>query len=140
MLISHCLREILRGACPERSEWDQDDNLLLVVTPRGAQPEALRPRAPRVCSCWRFRSIAGPASEGNRDTQRSHEIVLEVVSATEVAVIQVILDVEPEAHPAIVTSAEAETEPQGTSEVGAAAIVVEGVLAPGEERATAADI
>ena len=52
--------------------------------------------------------IASLAAKGDRNSERRHDIVLEIVPAAEIAIVEIVFDIEAESDPVIVASAEAE--------------------------------
>ena len=76
--------------------------------------------------------LVRPSAERDREPQRGHEVVLELVPASEVAVVEIVLEVEPQRGIAALAQREAEARPGGGAEVGAALVVVERIPAAGD--------
>ena len=51
-------------------------------------------------------------------------------------IVEIVFEIDTEADPAVLTATEAEADAQGAAQIGAAAIVVEGVAAASEQRGT----
>jgi hypothetical protein len=82
-------------------------------------------------------SVAGPAAEPNGYAERGNEIVLEIISAAEVAVVEIVLEIDSESYATVLTTAEPQAQTEYATDIGAALIVVEWVAASRQEgRAT----
>src|SRR4051812_33619964 len=94
----------------------------LVSKAKGGRPEAaplhlIRARSERGELGVDPPLVRRPAPERDREPQRSYQVVLELVPASEVAVVEIILEVEPERRVAALTQREAEARPGGGAEV-----------------------
>lgn len=68
--------------------------------------------------------LARPAAERERHTKGSHDVVLEGVPATEVTVVEIVLDIDPEPDPAVVAATKSESQPYGASQIGITPVVI----------------
>src|SRR5215208_5263159 len=99
---------------------------------RGAYSRVNRRTPPDTAIYMGLLLVARPPAKCDRDTEGGDDIILEVVAAAEIAVIEVILDIETESHSVVLTAAEPEAKPDGATKVGRAPVIVEGVAAAGD--------
>src|SRR6476661_4877249 len=83
-----------------------------------------------------------PRVPADRDSeaQRGDEVVLELVAATEVAVVHVILEIQSDRGVVALAETEPEAGADVGAEIGAALVIVERVLAPGNQGRAARDV
>ena len=84
--------------------------------------------------------VAGFAAQTDRHTQRGNQVILEVVASTEVSVVQVVFQIEPETDPVVIASAESEAQTEHAAKVGLAGVVVERVTAPRQQGRSAGKV
>src|SRR5215216_2349981 len=85
--------------------------------------------------------VAGASAERDRESDRRHDIVLELAVATaEVSAVKVVLDVEAKGGVPALAQREAEAHAGVAAELRAARIVVEGILSPRDQGGAGADV
>src|SRR6476646_4062504 len=83
-----------------------------------------------------------PRVPADRDgeAQRGDEVVLELVAAAEVAVVHVVLEIQPDRGVVALAETEPEAGAHVGTEIGAALVIVERILAPGDQGRAARDV